>query len=146
MKPSKKPFSKHLYDNDDSAKHIIVDWLNGMGFQAEINPERYGIDVVSVPAGLVGIEVEVKHNWKGPTFQYDTLHYSWRKTKFLDSAESIFFITLNHEKDCMLIVGEDALQKAAKQAIYKDTKYTSHEMFMEIPIADCEYVQLNNGK
>lgn len=145
MKPSKKPFSKHLFDADDSAKHIVVDWLKDMKFDAEINEERYGIDVVSVPAGIVGIEVEVKHNWKGPTFPYDTLHYSWRKVKFLDVAEHVFFVTLNHEKNCMLIVSGDALARAAEQAVYKDTKYTSHEAFMEIPIADCEYVQLNNG-
>lgn len=146
MKPSKKPFSKQLFEADDKAKQIIVDWLNGMGFKAEVNPERYGIDIVSVPAGKVAIEVEVKHNWKGPAFPYDTLHYSWRKKKFLDAAEEVFFITMNHEKDCFAIVDGDVLRKRSRKGIYKDTKYTSHEQFMSIPIKECHFVWLTDGK
>ena len=84
-----KPFSKNLYERDDNAKDQFVDWLKGKGWEAWINPERYGIDVLAVDIHGVDhkFEVEVKHNWKGESFQYETLHYSDRKRKFLLEPE-----------------------------------------------------------
>jgi hypothetical protein len=60
MKPSRKPFSQRLYDDNDSAKDFLVGWLKGKYFKAEVNPDKYGIDILSNWKGpRTGIEVEV---------------------------------------------------------------------------------------
>lgn len=137
-----KPFSNKLYKEDDNAKDIVIDWLKGKAWSAEVNPDQYGIDVIATD--LDGdkhyFEVEVKHNWKGPKFQYGTLHYSERKRKFLDNPANTAFITLNHERTHALMVPGDVLAKAP--TITKDTIYTSNEKFIEVSVGSCILVEL----
>jgi hypothetical protein len=139
---SKKPFSQSLYDSDDTAKDQIVDYFNGQGWKAYVNPDQYGIDVLATdPQGKEHkFEVEVKHNWKGPKFQYSTLHYSDRKRKFLDTPENTAFITLNHERTHALMVAGNVLADA--ETIVKDTIYTKGEKFIEVNTVDCELIDL----
>lgn len=139
---SKKPFSQDLYDNDDTAKDQIVKWLKGKAWSAWVNPDQYGIDVLAVDLDQKEhkFEVEVKHNWKGPHFQYSTLHYSDRKRKFLTTPENTAFITLNHERTHALMVPGTVL--AAAETIVKDTIYTKGEKFIEVNIKDCMLIDL----
>lgn len=142
-----KPFSTNLYNQDDNAKDLWVNYLVSKGYKAWINPDQYGIDVISTDETSVYYysEVEVKHNWKGPRFQYDTLHYSERKRKFLKSPEHTTFVTFNHERTHALVVTGDVL--AAAPTIVKNTIYTSNEKFIEVKTADCFLVDLgvSNG-
>jgi len=137
-----KPFSNKLYKEDDNAKDIVIDWLKAKSWSAEVNPDQYGIDVIATD--LEGekhyFEVEVKHNWKGPSFQYGTLHYSDRKRKFLDTPDNTAFITLNHERTHALMVSGGVLAKAP--TITKDTIYTSSEKFIEVSVGNCTLVEL----
>jgi hypothetical protein len=136
-----KPFDRNLYDSDDDAKHQVVDWFIGRGYDSWVNPDEFGIDVLAEGKGRkLAIEVEVKHNWKGKTFQYSTLHYSSRKLKFLNSFYEVFFMTLNHERTYALIVPEEELKNG--KIVTKDTIYTRKESFIEIPIDKCFLVQL----
>lgn len=138
---NKKPFSKSLYEQDDSAKYHVINWLRLQGFEAQVNPARYGIDVLAEKGDKVmQVEVEVKHNWKGPAFQYDTLHYSGRKKKFLGQPDTTFFITLNHELTHGLLVPGPVLEAA--KIIVKDTIYTRNEEFIEVNVADCKLVEI----
>jgi hypothetical protein len=138
----KKPFSQDLYDTDDTAKDQIVAYFNAQNWKAYVNPDQYGIDVLATD--LKGVEhkfeVEVKHNWKGPNFQYSTLHYSDRKRKFLTTPENTAFITLNHERTHALMVSGTVL--AAAETIVKNTIYTKGEKFIEVNTTDCELIDL----
>jgi len=136
---NKKPFSRDHYDQDDSAKYQVVKWLRNSGHEAQVNPERYGIDVLANKDGVdYKYEVEVKHNWKGETFQYTTLHYSDRKRKFLDTPDNTYFVTLNHERTHALLV--PGLILHAAPTIIKDTIYTRGEKFIEVQVADCTII------
>jgi hypothetical protein len=132
-----KPFSTKLYNNDDNAKDQWISYLNSTGLSAIVNPDQYGIDVL---AGDLAYEVEVKHNWKGPRFQYDTLHYSDRKRKFLKNPENTFFVTFNHERTHALLVPGLILSEAP--TIVKNTIYTSNEKFIEVKTADCQIIEV----
>jgi hypothetical protein len=133
---NKKPFSKSHYDQDDSAKYQVIQWLRNQGYEAQVNPERYGIDVLADRDGEhLKVEVEVKHNWKGPHFQYSTLHYSDRKRKFLDTPDNTMFVTLNHERTHALVVPGPVLAKS--ETITKDTIYTRGEKFIEVDVDLC---------
>ena len=140
MKPARKPFSQRLYDSNDSAKDILIGWLKAQGFKAEVNPDKYGIDILSNWEGpSTGIEVEVKHNWKGAKFPYDTVHFPTRKHKFLDSADKVLFVMFNHECTHILVVSAEHFDKI----VMKNTKYTSSESFYEIEVSNCQVLPLN---
>lgn len=133
-----KPFDPALYAKDDLAKFIVIDWLETFGIKARVNPDDYGIDLVgSRGAELFEIEVEVKHNWLGRTFPFDTIHYSARKLKFLDSPATVKFITLNHEwSHCAVVDGADL---DSSQIVEKKTIYTEAEKFIEVPITKVKW-------
>lgn len=136
-----KPFSQRLYANDDNAKDQFVEYLRHKDYEAWINPDRYGIDVLAHKDGKdYKFEVEVKHNWKGATFQYDTLHYSDRKRKFLDEPENTSFVTFNDDRTHALIVPGTVLAEAP--TITKNTIYTKDEKFIEVSISDCQLVDM----
>lgn len=142
-----KPFSERLYNNDDNAKDQWIDHLKSKAWSAWVNPDQYGIDVLAVD--LDGnehqFEVEVKHNWKGPRFQYATLHYSDRKRKFLKDPSNTSFVTFNHERTHALVVPGLLLSEAP--TIIKNTIYTQNEKFIEVTASECALVSLesNNG-
>lgn len=136
-----KPFSERLYDKDDNAKDLWIEWLNANDYKAEVNPDQYGIDVLASKDGKeYQFEVEVKHNWKGPRFRYDTLHYSDRKRKFLKDPSNTSFVTFNHERTHALVVPGAVLADAP--TIVKNTIYTSNEKFIEVLTAQCELVDM----
>jgi len=137
-----KPFSPELYGKDDNAKDLFIAFLENNDWEAWVNPDQYGIDVLSIdPFGDdFQFEVEVKHNWRGRTFQYDTLHYSDRKRKFLNTPNNTFFVTFNHERTYALLV--PGLLLSASPTIIKDTIYTRNEKFIEVPAAECTLVNI----
>lgn len=132
-----KPFDQKLYDQDDNAKEIVIEWLRTFDIIARVNPDPYGIDLLAYgPKGSYDIEVEVKHNWKGQRFPFETVHFSARKTKFVTNSPNNIFIMLNHEWTHALIITGEVMQASKK--IRKDTTYTKQEEFLE--------VQVNRGK
>ena len=139
----KKPFDQNLYDADDPAKQQILDWLTSQGFNGEINPDQYGIDIIGDFGGEpFAAEVEVKHNWVGERFPFKTVHFSARKLKFLDRPVNTCFMMLNHERTHVLIVGKPYLQSAI--IVTKDTIYTTEEQFIEVPLAYCSIESLES--
>lgn len=136
-----KPFSERLYDKDDNAKDLWIEWLKANDYKADVNPDQYGIDVLASKDGKeFQFEVEVKHNWKGPRFRYDTLHYSDRKRKFLKDPSNTSFVTFNHERTHALVVPGAVLADAP--TIVKNTIYTSNEKFIEVLTTQCELVDM----
>ena len=137
-----KPFSPELYGSDDNAKDLFIDILTARGWDAWVNPDQYGIDVLST--NLDGkpreFEVEVKHNWKGEYFAYKTLHYSNRKQKFLSNPDKVSFVNFNHERTHAFVVPGTVLANA--KVITKDTIYTKGEQFIEVSVDDCKMIEV----
>jgi len=128
-----KVFSTEHFDNDDWAKYLVLSFLESKGYEVWVNPDRFGIDLLAKRWGKkFQFEVEVKHNWQGVFFPFERIHFSARKLKFVDLDSETWFVTLNDEKNrAVFIDGEHLL---SSPIIYKDTKYTQNEPFVEVDI------------
>jgi hypothetical protein len=131
-----KPFSQDLYDQDDRAKEFVIAFFKERyGFNAYVNPDQYGIDlIVENERGVFELEVEVKHNWKVRNFPYPTIHFAARKLKFAQNPENVHFLMLNHTWDWGLMI--DGITFANSPIITKDTIYTKNERFIEVPASE----------
>ena len=136
-----KVFSEEHYNADDNAKHQVIAWLVSRGFMAWVNPDQYGIDVQGVLKGeCYEFEVEVKHNWSGSMFPFETIHFSNRKRKFATADKLTWFVMLNDERThALLISGQTFL---AAPVVTKNTIYTEAEQFVAIPVAQGRLIQL----
>lgn len=139
-----KPFSAELYDDDDSAKHLVVEWLNRRGHKIGVNPDQYGIDLVGLDRSdrPSAWEVEVKHNWKGDQFPFDTVHYAVRKRKFVQPDVMTWFITLNHERTRAVVFSHKHFMEG--RLVQKSTIYTTDEWFVELPVRQGIFINLND--
>lgn len=130
---NRKPFDKELYDKDDNAKYQVISFLENLDFEAFVNPNTYGIDVIARSkrtGNEWGFEVEVKHVWHGPDYVGDTVHIPERKRKF--AKQNSYFAMTNDERTHFLIIpGRIAM---VSPIITKDTRYTKNEGFMNIPM------------
>jgi hypothetical protein len=139
-----KVFSSDHYNADDNAKHQIIKWLETRGFMAWVNQDQYGIDVQAVRKGLsFEFEVEVKHNWRGTMFPFDTIHFSNRKRKFATADKLTWFVMLNDERTHALFVSADKFLSAV--VVEKDTIYSTKEQFVAIPVAQGKLITLQEG-
>lgn len=138
-------FDQHRYTVHDLAKHVIIDEFHKLGWQnVHVNPDPYGADLIAT-SGRNGktwtIEVEVKNNWDTGTFKYRTLHISGRKSKF--NTEHHIHITCNADWSCYIIVPPSALKQAKR--VVKNTIYSQAELFLEIPISECQIIERQNN-
>jgi hypothetical protein len=130
-----KPFSKSLYDTNDNAKDLVIKWLAANGITAWVNPDQYGIDLLSDDKKY---EVEVKRNWLEDDFPYDEVHFPARKLKF--ATPDAVFVMLNHKKTHALLVTGDVFKGSPK--VIKSTIYTENEEFIEVLVNKCTIVKL----
>ena len=128
-----KPFSQQHYDEDDWAKYQIIEWLESKGYEAWVNPDKFGIDILATRWGRqFAFEVEVKHNWRGKYFPYEQVHFSARKRKFVALDVETWFVMLNHDRThALLIDGEHILTAPIDN---KNTKYSQNEAFVAVDI------------
>jgi hypothetical protein len=133
-----------LYDEDDSAKYLVVKWLRARGHDIDVNPDQYGIDLVGLDRSdrPCAWEVEVKHNWKGDQFPFDTVHYSVRKRKFVQPDVLTWFITLNHERTKAVVFSHKHFMEG--RLVQKSTIYTTDEWFVELPVRQGIFISLND--
>jgi hypothetical protein len=133
-----KPFDERLYEADDNAKHLVIDYLRGRGNLCDVNPDQYGIDLVCEnPAGEeFVVEVEVKHNWVGD-FAFPDVHWPVRKLKFAQQSGSWFFM-LNHDRTQAIVCAGSVL--ARSEVVTKSTKYTDSEQFLAVPTRFCSII------
>jgi hypothetical protein len=138
-----KPFDQSHYDADDSAKHLVIDWLRRRDYDAWVNDDQYGVDVIALRGDQqYGIEVEVKHAWSGARFPFTTLHYAARKLRFVDAAAPVHFFTINEQRTHALVVAGHHLLDSP--IVVKQTIYTEHERFVSVPIACARLRSLDN--
>ena len=136
-----KVFLEDHYNADDNAKYKVIEWLVTKGFMAWVNPDQYGIDVQGVLKGeCYEFEVEVKHNWTGANFPFDTIHFSNRKRKFATADKLTWFVMLNDERTHALLIS-GALFLAAP-VVVKNTIYTKNEEFVAIAVSEGRLITL----
>jgi hypothetical protein len=131
-----KPFSKTLYKDNDGAKLLIIKWLEGEGYNAKVNPDDYGIDLLAEhkkSKKKIEVEVEVKHNWVGERFPFFNVHIPYRKAKF--AKKNSFFTMLNSDRTAILVVRGSVV--SSSPIVSKKTKYTETEKFFEIDLSKC---------
>jgi len=140
-----KAFDPVLYGDDDSAKYDVLRWLESMGHVVCVNPDEYGIDLLGIwGEENTAWEVEVKHNWRGEHFPFDSVHYSVRKRKFIQPDVHTYFVTVNHERTMLLCIkGEDFMDG---KLIQKSTIYTQDEWFVEVPIRKGIFMSLETER
>jgi Holliday junction resolvase-like predicted endonuclease len=136
-----KAFDQTLYNTNDPAKDKVLRWLTYKGYKAQVNPDQYGIDLLAEKDGrTIGIEVEVKHNWKGQAFPFQTVHIASRKLKFFED-ENNYLMMVNHDWSFGLSFSAEQIKEAG--IILKDTIYTTQEFFIEVPIFFANRYYLN---
>lgn len=128
-----KPFSLDLFNDNDNAKYDVMNWLIKRGNKVWVNDDQYGIDLLGECKGEpYAWEVEIKHNWTTTVFPFSTIHYSYRKAKFINSNVNTYFVTVNHNRDRFLFIKDQDFMQG--KVISKNTIYTTDESFVEIPI------------
>lgn len=137
-------FDQTRYSIHDLAKHIIIKEFEDRGWlNVHVNPDKYGPDLIAT-SGRNGktwtIEVEVKNNWDTGTFKYRTLHISARKMKWHQPHH--MHVTCNADWSAFLIVPPSALLEA--RIVTKDTMFSDKELFLEIPISECQIIERIN--
>jgi hypothetical protein len=121
-------WSQQRHDESIWAQDLFVDILNYKTERnAKVNDNIYGIDVVT---DEYDFEIEIKHNWVGREFIYDTMHYAARKRKFITPRS--FFVTFNSDSTRYFITHSSALKD--QNIIMKDTKYSTLEPFIVVPV------------
>jgi hypothetical protein len=141
-----KPFDAALYEENDSAKLIVRDFFNYLGFNCEVNEDKYGVDLILTDQDklmkklFLGVEVEVKKSWRGKQFPYKTLHISMRKHKFVQ--KKTLFAMVNIDRTHMMLISLKELIKA--KSVMKPNKYMQQEWFYEIDTKKCQLVSLEH--
>lgn len=137
-----KPFDQQLFDdNDAAAKNRVASFLIKNGYSVN-EGTKYGIDLVVEKAGIgtIMVEVEVKHNWKGESFPFPTVHFLYRKKKFFEQPQRVYMALLNSQMTHAMLVENKTILKG--KLVTKDTIYTAGERFYEVRVTDCPIVRL----
>ena len=147
MQGVRKPFSKSLHkDHDDKARNAAKAYWKSQGYEAVDNPNTKGVDLLIIDPEsqeVIGYcEVEVKNNWNAKKFQYDTLQIPERKGKYLELyGDKIRYMIFSKDLTQALIADIVSFKKAKIKEI--SNKYVrSGEYFFQVPVKDCELVQM----
>jgi len=137
-----KKFDKQLFEeNDKIARECAKTYFTSLGYTIEDNPDIYGPDLI-LTSGEVKcfIECEIKHNWSGEIFQFDTIQFPQRKAKFAISHGVIFFM-INSMKTKALVVSGDVLMKSPLVEV--PNRYIQKgELFFQVPLKSAKFVSL----
>ena len=136
-----KPFDLDLYNADDNAKELVIQWLKSYGYIVDVNPDQYGIDLIGTDntGRQIAVEVEVKHHWKGSHFPFRTVHVSARKQKFV--RPNAYLVMVNHDRTHVLTLDYETLSQA--RLVTKPTIYTTDEQFLQVDVEMAKIRKLN---
>lgn len=124
-----KKFDEELYAQYDPAKQIVIDFFERNGHKAIVNPDQYGIDLIIDDKFFV--EVEVKNEFKGAKFTWDTLHIPSRKKKFITDAT--MFCVVNVEGTHAMFAPGKIVKRCRRDEV-PNNKIASGELFFIVPM------------
>jgi hypothetical protein len=82
-----KPFDKGYANHDKFAKKVYVSWRNQSSQRVKVNPDTYGVDILSLVPGEAYAELSVCTDWMSTKkYPYDEVKVYWRKYKSLGWA------------------------------------------------------------
>ena len=113
-----KKFDKELFNENDPAKYLAIEYFKKSGKNAIVNPKRYGIDLIVDDEFYC--EVEVKRRWSGENFIYGDLQIPFRKSKFITADKPVIFMVMNLERThAFLVKGEDVMNSKVDEVSNK---------------------------
>lgn len=133
------------YAKFDPYKHIILKHLKDTGWDAEINKDQYGVDIVAFKEGLaITIDVEVKnYNWTSEVdFPFSTVHFTNRKKKFQEEHFYYFLISKN-KKGCIYQAGNVIYgQGVPVKKFNRRSTAEGYEVFYELKKDNVKFIYL----
>jgi hypothetical protein len=129
----RQAFDRNLYDDNDSAKELVLEFLNATTEATwSVGEDPYGPDLENDETTEL-VEVEVKHNWKSgiADFPFTTVQLPERKSKWKDLPISFWVLRSDHQR--AIIIPASALQeKYLKEVSNKFVR--KGEYFYQIPV------------
>jgi hypothetical protein len=107
-----KKFDPKLHEQaDEPAKTVTKFYVGRFGYDAEDNPNIYGVDLI-VP-DVCYIEVERRFMWKeGDKFPFWNLHIPHRKRKFFNLDMPTLVFTWNYALTHFIRLHEDVIKNS----------------------------------
>lgn len=137
----RKPFNESLYQQNDDAKLVAIEYFSTIGKEAHVNEDLYGIDLVV--DGRFYCEVEVKHSWKGDEFPFETLQIPFRKMKFANLDKPSYFMVINSDRTRAIVVKHTDLLDSPVVEVWN--KYVNKgEMFFQVPRKYLKFISFDN--
>ena len=139
-------FRQDRYDEFDAPARIAMcRWLNSIGVYT-LSVEDFRADVKAVSFGGDGAvrksshELEVRFEWKGGSYPYDTVTIPYRKNKLLDdNCFGLYFWSMTF--DCKRGIWVPAHVVKESDVIKKNTKRGVGKFF-SVPIGAYKYEDL----
>lgn len=127
-----KKFDPKLHEKaDEPAKTVTKYYVGRFGYDAEDNPNIYGVDLI-VP-DVCYIEVERRFMWEDDKFPFASLHIPHRKRKFFNQDMPVLVFTWNHALTKFIRLHEDVIKTS--RVIEKSTEAMPEgEHFYEVDI------------
>jgi len=139
-----KKFSKVLFDENDAiGKHVGIHFAAQIEDEViiRIEPTKYGVDLVAVGKKHHFIECEVKYNWKGGPFPYETIQVLGRKEKYFAQGAGLILVSANLQ-DFLYLTAKQIL---ASPKVKVRNKYVFEgEEFFQVPAKKARYFELQH--
>ncbi len=133
-----KPFDKGLHDRYDVAGRDAVKRYLAVarGKRGVDNPDPMGVDLFVMFGDHLEAycEVEVRPNWRGDRFPFDTVHVPERKTKLLRNDLQTWFVSVNSDQTYLLVCPAQTVLDAPLREVSNRLVIHS-ERFYDVPIA-----------
>ena len=135
MQGAYKTFDENLYDRHDGAKNSVLKWLLSKGYNAFVNPDKYGPDLIvgnDSEYEFFYVEVMQKMGWKGENFPFPDLNIEERKQKFMALEKPVIFAIVNAEETyAVMASGRDVCGCPKVQV--RNKNISSGELFFKVP-------------
>ena len=134
-----KPFDKALHDTYDVAGREAVKRYLAVtrGKRGVDNPDPMGVDLFVMFGDHLEsyCEVEVRPNWRGDRFPFDTVHVPERKTKLLTNDLPTWFVSVNVDQTYLLVCDAQTVLQAPLREV--PNRLMAHsERFYDVPISN----------
>lgn len=140
----RKQFSRVLFDENDAiGKHVGIHYASQLEDEIiiRVEPTKYGVDLVATGKKHHYIECEVKYNWKGGPFPYETIQVLGRKEKYFKQGAGLILVSANMQD--FLYLSAKQILAAPKVKVRNKYVYEGEEFF-QVPAKKAKYFELQH--